>query len=131
MKKFNVIFILALVAMLCSFTFQPKPWDVPAEFKSKQNPVKKTDKVLAEGKVHYNQVCAGCHGFTGKGDGEKVKNLANIKPASLQETMNKLTDGEHFFIIKYGRGQNHSFSGKLDDESIWSTIHYMKTLANK
>lgn len=117
--------------MLCGFTFQPKPWDVPAEFKSKQNPVKKTEKVLAEGKVHYNQVCAGCHGFTGKGDGEKVKNLANIKPASLQENMNKLTDGEHFYIIKYGRGQNHSFSGKLDDESIWATIHYMKALANK
>lgn len=131
MKKFQLFLPVFIIAVLCSFMMQPKPWDVPAEFKTKQNPVKKTDKVLAEGKLHYTQVCAGCHGASGLGDGEKVKNLVNIKPASLLINLNKLTDGEHFYIIKYGRGRNHSFAGKLDDEAIWATVHYMKTFANK
>jgi mono/diheme cytochrome c family protein len=64
-------------------------------------PVAKTEKALAEGKSKYNQVCAGCHGFTGKGDGEKIKNLANIKPVSLvDERVVKETDGEHFYKNK-------------------------------
>lgn len=79
MNKFQIISSLAVMTVLCSFILQPKPWDVPAEFKMMKNPVKKTDKVLIEGKMHYNQACTGCHGLKGKGDGEKVKNLANIR----------------------------------------------------
>lgn len=132
MNKFQIILSLAVMSVLCSFILQPKPWDVPDEFKMMKNPVKKTDKVMVEGKMRYNQACAGCHGLKGKGDGEKVKNLANIKPAILMaDNVTKGTDGEYFYKIKYGRGQNHSFSGKLDDEAIWSVIYYMKTFANK
>jgi mono/diheme cytochrome c family protein len=133
MKK---IFLLALtistITILCSFVLQQKPWDVPAEFKTKKNPIAKTEKALAEGKAKYNQVCAGCHGLSGKGDGEKIKKLANIKPVSLtDERIVKESDGEHFYKIKYGRNQNHSFAGKIDDETIWEIVHYTRTFAQK
>lgn len=132
MKILNSIIATVLVTMLCSFIIQPILWDVPAEFISKRNPIIKTEKVMAEGKMHYKQVCAGCHGEKGKGDGAKIKNLANIKPASLiLNDFTSETDGEHFYKVKYGRNRNHSFGGKLDDEAIWSVVHYMKTFSNK
>lgn len=132
MKIYHFILTFCAAIILCSYALQPKPWDVPDEFKNKKNPVAKTEKTLAEGKAKYNQVCAGCHGFTGKGDGEKIKKLSNIKPVSLaDDRVVKETDGEHFYKIKYGRYQNHSFSGKIDDETIWEIVHYTRTFANK
>ncbi|HEY4786279.1 MAG TPA: cytochrome c, partial [Bacteroidales bacterium] len=97
-----------------------------------KNPVKKTNESLALGKSTYVRHCASCHGTKGKGDGDKVKNLANIAPADL--TLNDViqeTDGEHFFKIKHGRNALHCFKGKIDDEAIWSTVHYMRTFTNK
>jgi len=130
-QSIKTLLILGGVLVLFSFIQQPKTWDVPAEYKSKPNPVKKTEKVMALGKSKYNQVCAGCHGVTGDGHGVKVKNR-NIVPVNLisPEVINQ-TDGEHFFKIKYGRGVGtlHSFKGSLDDEEIWAIIHYTKSLA--
>lgn len=122
------LIIVAAALILFSFIQKPKNWDVPAEFKNMPNPVKKTEKVMAEGKNYYNQVCAGCHGTTGKGDGKKVKNK-EIMPSSLvTDDVKKQTDGEHFYKIKYGRGVGnlHSFKGTLDDENIWAIVHYVK-----
>lgn len=121
---------MVLAVMFFSFIQKPTSWEVPAEFKNKNNPVKKTDKVIAEGKKYYTQVCAGCHGTSGHGDGVKVKNR-DILPASLvREDSRKETDGEHFYKIKYGRGIGnlHSFKGSLEDENIWSIVHYIKEL---
>jgi mono/diheme cytochrome c family protein len=117
--------------LLLSFVIVQKPWDVPAEYKTMQNPVKKTDKVMAQGKTLYKQSCAGCHGDSGTGDGIKVKKGGNLAPASLiiDKSKNE-SDGVHFFKIKYGRGVGnlHSFKGMLDDEEIWAIIHYIKIL---
>jgi len=132
MKIKHLILTISAVSILCSFMLHQKPWDIPDEFKTKKNPVAKTEKSLAEGKSKYNQVCAGCHGYTGKGDGEKIKNLTNIKPVSLvDERVINETDGVHFYKIKYGRDRNHSFSGKIDDETIWKVIHYTRTFPAK
>jgi mono/diheme cytochrome c family protein len=105
-----------------------KDWGVPAEYKTKKNPLAKTDANLSLGKQSYNKYCAGCHGLSGKGDGEKSKSLANVKPENLTlDNIKKESDGEHFFKIKYGRDNLHSFKGKMDDEAIWATVHYMNT----
>jgi hypothetical protein len=98
MKKSLFFMPVTAILIFCSFMMQTKPWDVPEEFKNMKNPVAKSDKVLMEGKTKYIRVCAGCHGLTGKGDGEKIKNLTNIKPVSLTtDNVGKETDGEHFF----------------------------------
>jgi len=136
-KVITYLSIVSMVFVLFSFSLlqQPKPakkWDVPAEYVNMKNPVKKTDASLALGKSTYNKSCAGCHGITGKGDGDKLKNLVNVVPANLSlNEVSKETDGEHFYKIKIGRGNLHSFKGKVDDEAIWSIVHYMKTFAKK
>ena len=132
MKKIQISIAVLAMVVLCSFVIQPPVWEVPQEFKTMKNPVAKTDKALANGKVNYEKICAGCHGLSGKGDGARVKNLSNITPASLLlNDFKNETDGEHFYKIKYGRKQNHSFYGKLDDESIWEIVHYIKTFSGK
>lgn len=106
---------------------QPNEWNIPPEYKTMKNPVKVTEQVKAEGKALFHSHCASCHGETGKGDGEKARNMEKI-PANL--TLNKIkdrTDGEHFYIIKIGRKGLHAFKGKLTDDEIWRVISYVNT----
>ena len=111
---------------------QPKRWEVPAEYVNMKNPVKKSDETLSLGKSMYNRHCAGCHGTKGRGDGDKLKNLVSIVPANLSlDDVSRETDGEHFYRIKIGRDNLHCFKGKLDDEAIWSIVHYMKTFTTR
>ncbi len=138
MKKAIIyLSIVSVLVVLFSFTLlqQPKPatkWDVPAEYVNMKNPVKKTDESMALGKSTFNKQCAGCHGLKGKGDGDKLKNLINVVPADLSlDNVTHETDGAHFYKIKIGRDNLHCFKGKVDDEAIWSIVHYMKTFGNK
>ena len=128
------MFFLLFFGFLCINTLtsaqnnKTKEWVIPAEYKAMKNPLKKTNDAITYGKEQYIKYCAACHGNQGKGDGEKAKNFANIKVANLalDKSMNDV-DGEHFYKIKIGRDNLHSFKGKIDDETIWSIIHYMKT----
>ena len=56
----------------------------------------------------------------------------NVVPAnlSLSEVAHE-TDGVHFYKIKFGRENLHSFKGRVDDEAIWSVVYYMRTFSNK
>lgn len=131
MKKLLISFAVIISAIiLCSFLMQQpsKDWGVPAEYKTKSNPLKKTDTNLTLGKQTYIKHCASCHGLTGKGDGEKSKNLANVKPVNLAlDKIKTESDGEHFYKIKFGRDYLHSFKGKIDDEATWAIVLYMNT----
>jgi len=128
----TVVFVLFSFSSLQQQQPAKKKWDIPAEYVSMKNPVKKTEQSLSLGKTSYTRYCAGCHGLTGKGDGDKLKNLMNITPANLSlNDVTKETDGQHFYKIKIGRDNLHSFKGKVDDEAIWSIILYMKTFAGK
>ena len=54
---------------------KPKPWDVPAKFKTMKSAIKFDDAAVAAGKALYNKNCASCHGKTGLGDGPKSRGL--------------------------------------------------------
>jgi len=133
----NAVYFLLIVpvlSVLFSFTLlKPvKNWDVPAEYVKMKNPVRKSEASLALGKSMFNRYCAGCHGEKGKGDGSNLKNLVNVVPANLSlDDVSKEADGEHFYRIKIGRGNAHTFQKKMDDESIWSIVHYIKTFTAK
>lgn len=136
MRKVTIcLLIICVVFAILSFTYQQKQskqWEVPAEYESMKNPVKKTEKVIELGKSTFKINCTGCHGISGKGDGEKVKNLVNITPSNLTlSSVAKESDGNHFYKIKFGRDNLHSFRGKLNDETIWSVVHYVRTLSVK
>jgi mono/diheme cytochrome c family protein len=136
MKTLKKVFISSLVALVgvslinlnVSAQSQPKPWDVPANFKTMKNPVAKGDESNKAGQVLYVKNCASCHGKAGLGDGVKARMLKDF-PGDFSGTFfQNQTDGEHFYKTKTGRGEMPKYEGKLSDDDIWNIVNFMRTL---
>jgi mono/diheme cytochrome c family protein len=119
---------VSLITLNVSAQPQPKPWDVPANFKTMQNPVAKGDESNKAGQALYLKNCASCHGKTGLGDGVKARMLKDF-PGDFSGTFfQNQTDGEHFYKTKTGRGEMPKYEGKLADNDIWNIVNFMRTL---
>jgi mono/diheme cytochrome c family protein len=106
---------------------QPKPWEVPAEFKTIKNPVAKGDESNKAGQALYLKNCASCHGKTGLGDGVKARMLKDFPGDFSGALYQNQTDGEHFYKTKTGRGEMPKYEGKLSDDDIWNIVNFMRT----
>lgn len=92
----------------------------------------------ARGKAKYNEVCAPCHGASGRGDGPAAAGLPT-KPRDHTDAayMRKLSDPQIFDIIKRG-GQALGKSplmppwdGQLSEQQIQDLVAYIRTLARR
>ena len=108
----------------------------PEEFKNKINPLRKEPRNLKKGKVLYRlkarKACKYCHGMEGKGDGS-MADLMDNAPRNLtcKKYMNKITDGELFWVIKEGLVEGGMPSYKhLSDKKIWQLIQYIRTFSS-
>ena len=121
--------VLAFIP-LAAFTQQQKPkaWPVPAEMKSKANPVKSSAASIADGKEAYDKMCASCHGKKGLGDGPKAKLLETASGNFTSSEFQAKTDGELFYKTKTGKGDMPSYKAKLTDPEIWNVVNYMRKL---
>jgi mono/diheme cytochrome c family protein len=128
MKTLKLVFLsMAIFAFSAALVAQPKPWDVPANFKSMKNPVAKGDASNNAGKVLYTKNCASCHGKVGLGDGVKARALKTFPGDFSKADYQGQTDGEHFYKTKFGRGEMPKYEGKLNDTDIWNIVNYMRT----
>ncbi|MFQ5960509.1 MAG: c-type cytochrome, partial [Candidatus Methylomirabilales bacterium] len=92
----------------------------------------------AKGKAKYQEVCAVCHGQSGKGDGPTAAALP-VKPRDHTDAayMGKLTDKEIFDTIKLGgEGVDKSaimpkWGPLLTDQQIEDLVAYIRTLHRK
>ena len=75
---------------------------VPADVKNMPNPVPQTPEVIAEGLAHYADHCAVCHGNDGSGNTQVGQGTWPKAPDMRQETTQRLSDGELFYIIEEG-----------------------------
>ena len=116
-----------LFALSVAVVAQPKPWTVPAEYKTKKNPVAQSDESTKAGLSLYTKNCASCHGKTGLGDGVKARALKDFPGDFSKAEYQNQTDGEHFYKTKFGRGEMPKYEGKLSDDDIWNTVNYMRT----
>ncbi len=90
---------------------------------------------VEEGKKLYGQICATCHGQSGKGDGPGAAAL-NPKPRDHtdKEYMSKLTDDDLFKVIKDGGASVGKsplmppWGSTLKDDQIKDVIAYVRTL---
>jgi mono/diheme cytochrome c family protein len=128
MKTIKLL-IAGSVSMLLSVAViaQPKPWTVPANFKTMKNPVAKGDVSNKAGMEIYTKNCASCHGKTGLGDGVKARALKDFPGDFSKADFQNQTDGDHFFKTKNGRGEMPKYAGKLSDDDIWNVVNYMRT----
>ncbi len=92
-----------------------------------------TDNVLAGEKLYRKDAkptaCAQCHGRRGNGNGRLAPKL--IPPPrnfTCTETMNTISDGQLFWIIKNGsRGtEMPAHKATLRDKEIWQLIHFIR-----
>jgi len=129
-KIFNgtLAVIIGVSMITTTITAQPKPWNVPANFKSMANPVAKGDASTKAGMTLWTKNCASCHGKMGMGDGVKARMLTtspgNFSAAAFQNQ----TDGEIFFKTKTGRDEMPKYEGKLTDDDIWNIVNFTRTL---
>lgn len=90
---------------------------------------------LVAGKAKFDQICATCHGATGKGDGAASAAL-NPKPRNFQDVayMSKRTDDQLRKVIQEGGAANGmsalmpSWKAVLNDQDITNVIGYIRQL---
>lgn len=87
-----------------------------------------------EGKKIYNELCASCHGASGRGDGP-VGLALNPKPADFTKHAHMHGDEYFFDVIQKGGsavGKSPAmpaWGGQLSEEATWDVISYLKTFA--
>jgi len=118
---------LGIIFLSTSLIAQPKPWVVPANFKSMKNPIARSDASTSAGQTLYAKTCAACHGKTGLGDGPKAKSLKTMPTDFSKGESQNQTDGEHFYKTKTGRGDMPKYEGKLSDDDIWNIVNFVRT----
>ena len=108
----------------------------PGKFRKMKNPLPSTPADIEAGETLYQQTalplaCVNCHGAKGDGQGPMGAAL-NPPPRNFTcgETMNDLSDGQLFWIIKKGSPGTGmmAFSG-MPDNQIWQLISYIRSLA--
>lgn len=128
MKTLKLFFVSSFLMFLSiSLVAQPKPWVVPANFKTMKNPVAVGDASTKAGLVLYTKNCASCHGKAGLGDGVKARSLKDFPGDFSKADFQKQSDGDLFYKTKSGRGEMPKYEGKLTDDDIWNVVNYMRT----
>jgi mono/diheme cytochrome c family protein len=105
---------------------------VPSDLRGRKNPVPLTSEVLAEGKAHFADHCAVCHGNDGKGQTAMGPNFyPKVPDLTLPETQSQ-SDGALFATIEngirltgmpaWGNGTAESAYGS------WTLVHFIRRL---
>ena len=112
------------------------PSAAPAEFVSRKNPFEPTAENLEVGRNIYHEtavpmVCQFCHGSKGDGLGPLAGGF--IPPPrnfTCAETMDTLSDGQLFWIIRNGSPETGmmGFPG-LTEAQAWQALLYVRSLA--
>jgi hypothetical protein len=94
------------------------------------NPVLVTPEALSRGKTVYSTFCIGCHGSSGKGDGNLFPSgLCPLKPLPLTAgSAVNLKDGEIFHTITLGIRSMGAHGSQIIPEDRWKLIIYIRTL---
>ncbi len=107
-------------------------WAVPSDLRDAKNPVPLTPAVLADGRAHFADHCAGCHGNDGKGQALGKQMYPKASDMTLAATQS-LGDGELFAIIENGvrlTGMPGFGSGTAESANgSWELVHFIRQLS--
>ena len=105
---------------------------IPAEIRTRVNPVPDSPEILAEARAHWADHCAVCHSNNGSGDSEMGKHMYPPAPDMRESDTQTLTDGELFYIIENGIRMtgmpawgNGSTRGEQDS---WKLVRFIRHL---
>jgi mono/diheme cytochrome c family protein len=104
---------------------------IPAAAMAASNPIADSPEVLAEGRAHWADHCAGCHANDGSGNTPMGKQMYPSAPDMRESRTQQMSDGELFYIIENGvrltgmpawGGPGHGH-----DDS-WKLVHFIRHL---
>jgi len=96
------------------------------------NPIPLNDKVIEDGKKLYASMCQHCHGEKGDGNGPMVTSGAySGVPNYKEEARMKLSNGQMFYSIYYGKGMMGAHRSLLNKKEIWTLVHYVRSIQYK
>ncbi|MCK5638488.1 MAG: cytochrome c [Flavobacteriaceae bacterium] len=93
---------------------------------SLKSPIIKNEKSLEKGKKNYDIYCAICHGKTGDGQGDLVKNEKFLGVPNYKDR--DITQGSTYHVIMYGRNMMGSHASQLTDKERWEVVQYVDHL---
>ena len=100
--------------------------------RSLTNPIPVSEEVVAEGRDHFADHCASCHGNDGSGDIEMGRGLYPRAPDMRLPATQNLSDGELFYIIENGvrfTGMPGWATGTAaGEESTWHLVQFIRHL---
>jgi len=105
---------------------------IPVQAVNQANPVKPSPESLAHAKKWWTLDCAMCHNNNGDGKGETAKDMKlTIVDFTNAATLKDRTDGEIFYIIKYGHEDMPPEGQRIKVEENWDLVNYVRSLAKK
>ncbi|HSZ63929.1 MAG TPA: cytochrome c [Terriglobales bacterium] len=134
-----LILLLSVFVLWGQASKEPPPanakdaeYKIPPEDAAKPNPVKPSAESHARGKKLYGYDCAMCHGKDGDGKGDMAEDMKNMPDFTHPDSLKGRTDGELFYIIRNGKGENMPPEGdRAKDEDVWNMVNYVRSLAKK
>jgi mono/diheme cytochrome c family protein len=99
---------------------------------AKKNPIPPTAESLAEARKMFGYNCAMCHGKSGDGKGDLAADMKlELRDWRDPGSLEKLTDGELFWIISNGKGKMPG-NGERDKERMrWNYVNLVRSFARK
>jgi mono/diheme cytochrome c family protein len=105
---------------------------IPSGERARPNPVPRTKEAVAQGRAHFADHCAVCHGNDGRGDTDFGRGLYPPPPDLRGAATQELSDGEIFWIIRNGirfTGMPGFGTEPADsDEETWHLVHFIRHL---
>jgi mono/diheme cytochrome c family protein len=100
---------------------------------AKKNPVAPTPEGLAEARKLYGYDCAMCHGKDGDGKGDLAGELKlELHDWHDASSIEKMTDGELFWIISNGKGKMTGGEGDRSSEKVrWNLVSLVRSFGKK
>jgi mono/diheme cytochrome c family protein len=105
------------------------PSKIPEDAKQTRNPRPASPESLEHGQLIYGSQCTRCHGTSGDGKGRLVERLKLQIPDFREPAVQKArTDGELFYILSFGHGKMSGQGSRLDEETRWDLVNYVRFL---
>ncbi len=98
-------------------------WDVTAYALS----LSASSEMIRQGGQVYAEVCAACHGLSGKGDGPDAP--PSTPDFTDQVAMTAKSANVLFQVVSQGAAEMPAFGDKLSEEQRWAAVYYARSLS--
>jgi len=103
---------------------------MPSSAKTMKNPIPVSPEVLVEGRAHFADHCAICHGNNGRGQTMLGSGLYPKPPDLRTKDTQEMADGELFYVIENGIRLSGmpSFGGEHSADESWKLVDFIRHL---